>query len=81
VRREASGRRRYLHAQWALPDGRIVAVEVDGAVHLDARQWVDDQLRQNEIVLGGTIVLRYPSVVVRLEPEWVMAQLRRALGL
>lgn len=79
VRVEPNGRRRYLDATWTLPDGRVVAVEVDGALHLAPRRWVDDQLRQNEVVLGGTLVLRYPSVVVRDEPELVVAQLRRAL--
>jgi hypothetical protein len=79
VRVDATGRRRYLDVEWRLPDGRVVAVEVDGALHLNARQWVDDQLRQNEVVLGGTVVLRFPSVVVREEPWLVVAQLRRAL--
>jgi very-short-patch-repair endonuclease len=55
-------------------------VEVDGALHLTPRRWWDDQLRQNEIVIGGTIVLRYPSVVVRDSPNIVAAQLRRLLG-
>jgi hypothetical protein len=79
VRVEPNGRRRYLDAEWDLPDGRRVAVEVDGAVHLEVQQWVHDQLRQNNVVLGGTIVLRYPSVVVRDAPDVVAAQLHRAL--
>lgn len=78
VRVEPSGRRRYLDAQWRLSNGRIIAVEVDGAIHLAPRRWVDDQLRQNEIVIGGTLVLRYPSIVVRDEPQLVADQLRRA---
>lgn len=80
IRGDSSGRRRYLDVEWRLPDGRVVAVEVDGALHLDARQWVDDQLRQNALVLDGTIVLRFPSVVVREEPNLVVEQLRRALA-
>lgn len=80
VRMEANGRRRYLDAEWRLADGRRVAAEVDGAVHLAPRAWFDDQLRQNELVLAGTVVLRYPSVVVREEPQLVVAQLRRALA-
>jgi hypothetical protein len=36
-------------------------------------------LRQNEVVIGGTILLRYPSVVVRTEQRLVVDQLRRAL--
>lgn len=79
IRADPSGRRRYLDAEWKLPDGRRVAAEVDGAVHLAVRQWVHDQLRQNEVVLAGTIVLRYPSVVVRDAPEVVAEQLRRVL--
>jgi hypothetical protein len=34
VRRDPSGRRRYLDALWVLPDGRRVVVEVDGALHI-----------------------------------------------
>jgi hypothetical protein len=79
VRTDARGRRRYLDAEWRLPDGRTIAAEVDGAVHLAVRQWVDDQLRQNEVVLAGTVVLRFPSVVVRDAPDLVAAQLRRVL--
>jgi hypothetical protein len=81
VRREPSGRRRYLDAEWRLADGRRVVAEVDGALHLVARRWWDDQLRQNELVLTGTLVLRFPSVIVRLEPRLVVGQLRRALTL
>ena len=80
VRFEPSGRRRFLDSEWRLPDGRIVAVEVDGAYHLSTTQWRDDQLRQNDIVIGGTLVLRYPSVVVRDDPALVARQLRQALA-
>jgi hypothetical protein len=79
VRSEPSGRRRYLDASWRRPDGRIVVAEVDGAIHLAVRRWWDDQLRQNEITLSDAMVLRFPSVVVRTEPDRVAAQLRRAL--
>jgi hypothetical protein len=79
LRVEPTGRRRYLDAEWRLPDGRTVAVEVDGALHLTPQRWYDDQLRQNEVVIGGTIVLRFPSTVVRDEPLLVASQLRRIL--
>jgi hypothetical protein len=79
VRVEPSGRRRYLDAEWRRADGRTVIAEVDGALHLIARRWWDDQLRQNELVLADAIVLRFPSVVVRTQPEVVLGQLRRAL--
>ena len=80
VRVEPSGRRRYLDGEWDLPDGRTLVAEVDGALHLAAQRWYDDQLRQNEIVLSGALVLRFPSVVIRTEPKLVIAQLRRALA-
>lgn len=79
VRVEPSGRRRYLDAEWRRRDGRRVVAEVDGAVHLSPRRWWDDQLRQNEVVLDGSVFLRYPSVVVRAEELVVAHQLRRAL--
>lgn len=79
VRVEPSGRRRYLDAEWCRRDGRRVGVEVDGAVHTASMRWFDDQLRQNELAIGGTIVLRFPSVVVRAEERVVADQLRRVL--
>jgi hypothetical protein len=79
IRRDSNGRRRFLDASWRRSDGRLVVAEVDGALHLSVRRWWDDQLRQNELVVGGAIVLRFPSVIVRTDPELVAAQLRRAL--
>jgi hypothetical protein len=82
VRQDREGRRRYLDATWRRRDGRLVVVEVDGAVHLDQRRWWDDQLRQNEVTLGDdAIVLRFPSTVVRCQADLIAAQLRRALQL
>jgi hypothetical protein len=79
VRVEPSGRRRYLDGEWTLRSGRRLVVEVDGALHLAPRRWWDDQLRQNEITLGGDAVLRFPSVVVRHEELIVVDQIRRGL--
>jgi hypothetical protein len=81
VRREPSGRRRYVDAEWRGRSGRRVVAEVDGALHLIARRWWDDQLRQNELVIANDAVLRFPTVVVRSDPALVADQLRRALQL
>jgi hypothetical protein len=81
VRIEPSGRRRYLDAEWLRGDGSRVAVEVDGALHLTPRRWWDDEFRHNEIVISGTALLRFPSVVLRTEAEIVPDQLRRLLRL
>lgn len=80
VRRDSTGRRRYLDAVWRQPGGGLLVAEVDGAVHLNPRRWWDDQFRQNELALDGAVVLRFPSVIVRTQPGQVVAQLRRALG-
>jgi hypothetical protein len=79
ARKDRFGRRRYLDVEWELSDGRRVVVEVDGAMHLIAQRWWGDELRQNELVIGGDVVLRYPSVIVRCEPALVIDQLQRML--
>ncbi len=79
IRVDSFGRRRYLDAVWDLPDGRTLVVEVDGALHLAQQRWWNDQLRQNDIALSGAMVLRFPSAVIRHQPELVIAQLRQAL--
>lgn len=76
---EPDGRRRYVDGEWIRRDGRRVVVEVDGALHLVAARWWDDQLRQNELTLADDLVLRYPSVILRCEKALVVEQLRRAL--
>lgn len=77
LRREPGGKTRYLDAEFDLPDGTVIAVEVDGSVHLQPIAWWDDMSRQNELVIGGRSVLRYPSLTIRLEPQAVVEQLRR----
>jgi hypothetical protein len=79
VRAGPDGLRRYVDAEWTRPDGRRVVVEVDGALHLVAKRWWDDQLRQNEFVLQDDLVLRFPTVVLRCREPIVVSQLRRAL--
>ena len=41
-RRDRHGRVRYLDACWVLPDGRVITVEVDGAIHLMVQSYWDD---------------------------------------
>ena len=78
VRVQPDGRRRYLDVEWERADGRRLVVEVDGALHLRAATWWDDQFRQNEVVIGNSVVLRFPSVAVREGDPRVVDQLRRA---
>jgi hypothetical protein len=81
VRIDGSGRRRYVDAEWTSRSGRRVVAEVDGALHLAPRRWWNDQLRQNELMLTGDLVLRFPTVVLRHEEAVVANQLRRALAI
>jgi hypothetical protein len=74
VRRVVDGRLRYVDAEF---EG--LTVEIDGTGHLDPLTWWDDLDRQNMLLIDGRPVLRYPSVIVRLYPERVAAQIRAAL--
>jgi hypothetical protein len=77
LRREPGGKVRWLDAEFDLPDGTALVVEVDGAAHTQVESWLDDSDRQNEIVIGGQPVLRFPSLTVRLNEQRVIDQLRR----
>jgi very-short-patch-repair endonuclease len=75
-RRVAAGRRRRLDfyfAQWRLH------VEIDGAQHFDPLVAWDDMARQNEVWRSGDRILRFPSWLLRAEPETVIAHVRAAL--
>jgi hypothetical protein len=77
LRREHRGRVRYVDAEFDLPDGQTLMVEIDGAVHLKRTQWWADLSRQNELVIGGGRMLRFDSVTMRLDQNAVVDQLAR----
>jgi hypothetical protein len=79
VRRDASGRRRYLDAEWDLPDGSVLVLEIDGSFHLETEHWWRDMKRERKIVIGGRTVLRCSAIEARLEFE-ELAQDLRAMG-
>jgi hypothetical protein len=82
VRRGADGKRRYVDARVRSREtGISVLVEVDGALHLLVASYWDDMQRGNELVIGGSPVLRFPSIAFHLDPDRVEDQLRRACGL
>ncbi|WP_157474799.1 hypothetical protein [Parafrankia sp. EUN1f] len=70
------GGRRYLDV-WYEP--WRVWVEIDGAAHQESRQWWDDLARQNLGVLDGRLVLRFPTWLLRQNPQHVAAQVKLAL--
>jgi hypothetical protein len=76
LRRDESGRPRYLDARWRRYG---VCAEVDGGVHTDPEVWWNDQFRQNDLWIGKEIVVRFPAWAIRNRPAQVARQLRRAL--
>jgi hypothetical protein len=75
-RRDENGRRRWLDACWER--ARLV-VEIDGAAHIDVFTYWDDMDRGNNLTLDHYHVLRFPSWIVRYQPEYVAGEIRRAL--
>jgi hypothetical protein len=75
-RRDASGRLRYLDAYF---DKYAVHVEIDGGQHREVAAWWADMRRQNDLWIAGDRVLRFPSWVVREQPDEVIAQVGAAL--
>jgi hypothetical protein len=78
VRLDKYGRRRYLDCAWVLPDGRVVALEVDGSFHAEVIAWWSDMKRERAVVIAGDTVLRCSSIELRLDAHEVMDDLRRA---
>jgi hypothetical protein len=74
-RRDASGRVRFLDAEWRLPDGRSVVLEVDGSHHMRAEHWESDMRRERQVVTSGSVVLRATANEVRLAPAALVADL------
>lgn len=70
------GGRYYLDVEW---EEWSLAAEIDGVAHMSVATWVDDAWRQNDVVIGGRTVLRFPQLAVRLHPDRVIAQTTAAL--
>jgi very-short-patch-repair endonuclease len=68
--------RAYLDVRWRR--WRVV-VEIDGVGHLRPDRWIEDSLRHNEIALTGDMVLRIPSLGLRLDPQRQIDVIERAL--
>ena len=55
-----------------------LVVEVDGAGHWQGLAQATDDLRQNEVSIGGRTVLRVSLIGWRLNPEAYIEQIARA---
>lgn len=74
-RRDRDGRVRWTDAEWRLPSGRTVVLEVDGAFHRDVESWVDDLARQRALTTPDRVVLRCASTELRETPDLVAGDL------
>lgn len=77
MRRDSSGRRRFLDCEWDTEWG-ITVLEIDGAHHMNAEHWSDDLKRERQIVIDGRRVLRCTAHEARAEQGQLSADLRRA---
>lgn len=73
---DASGRLRYTDAEWRLPSGKIVLLEVDGGFHMEVEHWESDITRERDLVATGAIVLRCTDRELADEPGKVVSSLR-----
>lgn len=78
-RRDRSGRVRFTDAEWDLPDGRTLVLEVDGEVHLDLMAYGSDVRRQRRLTTPSRVVIRCTTHELRREPLEVVSDLL-ALG-
>lgn len=76
-RRDASGRVRYIDAEWQLRDGSVVRLEVEGPFHMEVANWQDDMQRARSLAEPGVVQLRCTSLELRDDPGPLIRDLRR----
>lgn len=76
-RRGSDARLRYTDAEWPLPDGRTLVLEIDGGFHLYAEHWEDDMARERSLVSPDRVVVRCTSRELREDGHRLAADLRR----
>jgi hypothetical protein len=74
-RRDRAGRLRYTDAEWNLPDGRVLVLEVEGAFHDDVLQSSADKSRARKLTTGRRLVVACTAYELRYESASVMEDL------
>ena len=74
-RRDRSGRQRWTDAEWDLPDGTVLVLEVEGAFHDDVLQSAADKARHRKLSSRSRIVVSCTAYELRHEPASVMEDL------
>jgi hypothetical protein len=75
VRRDKTGKRRYIDAEWRRSDGDVIALEVDGSHHMTVELWNEDMKRQRQVAIGARAVLRCSAMELRLSALDVVTDL------
>lgn len=76
-RRDSSGRVRFTDAEWILPDGTIIMLEVDGGFHMEVEHWQDDISRARALARPGVVQLKCTARELRDDPRPLVSDLRR----
>lgn len=74
-RPDRDGTVRWSDCEWDLPDGTVVLLEVDGALHLEAATWTADKRRARRLAGPGRIQLACTETELRTEPHEVARDL------
>ena len=75
-RRDATGRARCTDAEFALPDGGLLIVEINGAGHDAPGHSADDTMRNSALArITGAHVIPVPSWQLRADPDRVFAEI------
>ena len=77
---DRTGRIRWTDAEWDLPDGTVLVLEIDGAFHADVLQAADDAKRSRRLTTPTRMVVRCTAYELTHEPHEVALDLV-ALGL
>ena len=74
-RLDRQGRRRWTDAEWDLPDGSVLVLEVDGVFHDDVLQAAADKSRHRKLSTRDRIVVSCSAYELRYDPGSVMDDL------
>ena len=78
-RTDRAGKRRWTDAEWELPDGSVLVLEVDGSFHVEVEHWHADMKRSRRITRRDRTVVRCSAYELRHETAELVADLL-ALG-
>jgi hypothetical protein len=78
-RTDRGGAKRWTDAEWDLPGGRVLVLEIDGAFHLDVLDAGADARRSRRLTSAQRTVVRCTAYELRHEPDEVAADLAALL--